>query len=80
MESNEFEMDWDKLQRDYDLLGDWPNTIKPKVSKDPSWKVPPNERGQRVLLALAAKMGREGDSTRGLRSWLLARRPMNGTA
>ncbi len=79
VESDEFDMDWDELQRDLKLLGDWPNTIKPKDSEDPSRKVPA-ERGQRILLALATKMGRVGSSTRGLRSWLLERRPMNGTA
>ena len=58
-----------------DLLGDWPNTIKPRDSADPTWKVPPNERGQKVLIKLATKMGRQTESTHGLRSWLLDNKP-----
>ena len=73
--SDDFEMDWDALAKDEELLGDWPNTIKPKDSKDPTWKVPPNERGVKVLVALATKMGRTTESTHGLRRWLLDHRP-----
>ena len=75
MGNESFEMDWDALNKDLELLGDWPNTIKPKDSKDPTWKVPPNERGSKVLIALATKMGRKTESTKGLRRWLLDHRP-----
>ena len=71
----DFEMDWDALQKDLDLLGDWPDTRKPRDSAEPTRKVPPKERGSRVLMALAKQMGRETESTRGLRSWLLEHRP-----
>ena len=73
--SEDFEMDWDALQRDKDLLGDWPNTIKPRDSADPTWKVPPDERGQKVLIKFAKKMGRQSESLRGVRSWLLDNKP-----
>ena len=76
VDSDEFEMNWEALEKDYELLGDWPDTVKPKDSADPTWKVP-NERGQRVLVALATKMGRKGESTRGVRTWLLANQPVN---
>ena len=75
VDSDDFEMDWDALAKDYALLGDTPNTIKPKNSEDPTWKVPPDERGQRVLIALATKMGRKTASTNGVRRWLLDHRP-----
>ena len=74
VDSDAFEMNWEALKKDKKLLGDWPNTVKPKDSADPTWKVP-KERGQRVLVALATKMGRKGESTRGVRSWLLANQP-----
>ena len=75
VDSDEFEMDWEALDKDYELLGDWPNSIKPKDSKEPTWKVPPKERGSKVLIALGTKMGRKTDSTRGLRRWLLDHQP-----
>ena len=83
VEADDFVFNWDALERDHKLLGDWggAGTIKPKDSKDPTWKVP-KERGQQVLIALATKMGRkdkEGrpiESTRGVRRWLLDNRPV----
>ena len=83
VEADDFVFNWDALQRDYELLGDWggAGTIKPKDSKDPTWKVP-KERGIQVLIALATKVGRkdkEGrpiESTRGVRRWLLDNRPV----
>ena len=84
VEADDFVFNWDALQRDYELLGDWggAGTIKPKDSKDPTWKVPPKERGQKVLIALATKMGRKhktghpNESTNGVRRWLLDNRPV----
>ena len=79
VDSNAFKMDWCGLAMDMHLLGDWPNTIKPKASKNPTWKVP-KERGTRTLIALATKMGRKSESTRGLRRWLLDNRPPSSIA
>ena len=84
VEADDFVFNWDALQRDYELLGDWggAGTIKPKDSKDPTWKVPPKERGIQVLIALATKMGRKDkkgrrlESVRGVRRWLLDNRPV----
>ena len=78
VEADGFVVDWDALQRDYELLGDWggAGTIKPKDSKDPTWRVPPRELGVKVPIALATKMGRRTESTLGLRRWLLDHRPV----
>ena len=78
--SDGFEMDWDALAMDKQLLGDWPKTIKAKDSKNPAWEVPPDERGTKVLIALANTLGRHGGSTRGLRGWLLDHRPPSSIA
>ena len=64
-----FTMDKKGLQLDLDRLGDWPNT-----NKDPTYTAP-NERGQRMLVSYATSLGREGESTRGVRRWLLDHLP-----
>ena len=75
VKSNNFVMDWAALAMDYELLGDWPKTIRPENSKDPAWTVPTDERGTKVLIALATELGRPSGSTWGLRRWLLDNRP-----
>jgi len=60
-----FTMDKKGLQLDIDRLGDWPNT-----NKDPTYKAP-KERGQKMLVSYATSLGRKGESTRGVRRWLL---------